>query len=80
MRVFVGVDVSDADSGLLEFLNLSESLAFDLLLADFAAQECLEEVDERGTKGFAIGAEECGDGFRWGDGNAIGEEDVTAYA
>ena len=62
--VFVGVEVGDVDAGALEFLDLGEGFALDVLFADVAAKEGLEEVDEGGTEGLAVGAEEGGDGRR----------------
>ncbi len=46
MRVFVGVDVGDGDAGALEFLHLGGGLALDVVFADGAAQQSLNEVYE----------------------------------
>ena len=78
--MFVGVEVGDVDAGALEFLDLGEGFAFDVFFADDAAEESLEEVDERGAEVFAVGADEGGDAFGGRDGDAIGEDDVAAYA
>ena len=78
--MFVGVQMGDVDSGALEFLDLGEGFAGDVLFADVAAEEGLEEVDERGAEGFAVGADEGGDLFGGQDGDAVGEYDVAAYA
>ncbi len=43
--VFVGVDVGDVDAGVLELLDLGECFAFDVVFADLAAQEGVNEVD-----------------------------------
>ena len=80
MRVFVGVEVRDVDACALEFLDLGGGFAFDVGGADLAAEEGLNEIDEGGAEGFAVGAEECGDAFGRGDGDAVGEDDVAAYA
>src|SRR5271170_7246423 len=80
MSVFVGVEVGDVDAGTLELLYLGEGFTSDVLFADPATQEGLNEIDERGSKGFAIGAYECGDAFWVRSGDAVGEDDVTAYA
>ena len=80
VRVFVGVEVGDGDAGALELLHLGEGLALDVVFADGAAQERLNEVDERGAKALAIGAEERGDAVGRRDGDAVGKDDVAAYA
>ena len=61
--VLVGVDVGDVDAGALELLDLGEGFALDVVFADGAAEESLNEVDERGAKVLAVGAEERGDAF-----------------
>jgi len=76
----VGVEVGDGDAGALELVQLGEGLALDLGLADLAAQEGLEEVEQGGTEAFAVGAEQGGDGRGTGDGGAVGEDDVEADA
>jgi len=78
--VFVRVEVRDADAGGLQFGDLGEGFALDLVFVDVAAQEGLREVEEGGAEGGAIAAEERGDGFGWGDGVAVGEDDVAADA
>ena len=50
VSVFVGVDVGDVDAGALEFLNLGDGFAGDLVLTDSAAKQGLEEVEQRGTR------------------------------
>ncbi len=55
--VFVGVEVGDVDAGALEFLYLSEGFALDVVFVDVVAEECLNEVDEGGPEGFAVGTE-----------------------
>ena len=62
--MFVGVEVGDVDADLLELLYLREGFALDVLFADPAAQEGLNKIDERGPKGFTIGAEKSGDALR----------------
>ena len=44
--MFMGVDVRDGDAGALEFLHLGSGLAFDVVFADGAAQQSLNEVYE----------------------------------
>jgi len=78
--VFVGVEVGDGDTGALELLDLGEGFALDVFFVDLAAQECLDEVEERGAEGFAVGAEEGGDGVGRGGGDAVGQDDVAAHA
>ena len=78
--VFMSVQVSDLDAGELKLLDLGAGFAFNVVFANFAAQESLNEIDERGTKGFAVGADERGNAFRSRDGDPVGENDVTAYA
>ena len=78
--VFVRVDVGDVDAGALELLYLGEGFALDVVFADLAAKERLDEVDEGGTKGLAVGAEEGGDALGRRDGDAVGEDDVAADA
>ncbi len=80
MGVFVGVEMGDVDAGTLELLHLGGGFAFDVVFADSAAQERLDEVDERGAKVFAVGADERGDAFRGRDGSSVGEDDVAADA
>ncbi len=81
MGVFVGVEVGDVDAGALEFLYLGGGFAGDVFFADVAEEQGLEEVDERRAECF------CRRGrSEWGwfpgadDGNAVGEDDVAAYA
>ncbi len=78
--VFVGVEVGDADAGALQLLDLGEGFALDLVFADRAAEERLDEVEQRGAEGFAVGAKEGGDAFGRRDGGAVGEDDVAADA
>jgi hypothetical protein len=80
MRVLVGVEVRDVDARALELLHLGDGLAFDIVFADGAAEEGLNEVEKRGAKAFAVGAEERGDGLRRRGGNPVGKDDVAAYA
>ena len=80
VSVLVSVDVGDADAGTLELLHLGDGFAFDVLFADCAAQESLDEVDERWAKVFAVGADEAGDRLGRGDRSSVGEDDVTAYS
>ena len=79
MSVFVGVEVRRLNSDALKLLNLGESLAANILFADFAAQQSLKEVDKRRTKRFAIGADQTRNALGRRDGQAIGENDMTAY-
>jgi hypothetical protein len=80
MGVFVGIDVSDGDASTLEFLHLGGGLAFDIVFADGASQQSLNEVYERGAKALAIAANETGDTVRRRDGDAVGKDDVAAHA
>jgi hypothetical protein len=80
MGVLVGVEMGDVDAGALELLKLGESFSLDVVLADFAAEERLGEVDEAGAEGLAVSADEGGDALRVGDGYAVDEGDVAAYA
>jgi hypothetical protein len=80
MGVFVGVEVSDFDARELKLLDLGAGFAFNIVFANFAAQESLNEIDQRGAKGFAVGADERGNALGRRDGDAVGEHDVTAYA
>ena len=77
--VFVGVEVGDVDAGTLEFLDLGESFALDVIFIDVVAEECLSEVEEGGAEGFAVGTEEGRDAVGVGCGDAVGEDDVAAY-
>src|SRR5437899_3224204 len=72
--------MGDVDAGTLELLHLGYGFAFDVVFTDCAAQEGLNEIDERGAEVFAVGADEGGDGFRGRGGSSVGEEDVAAYA
>src|SRR5258708_27474745 len=78
--VFVVVEMGDGDAGALELLHLGHGFAFDIVFADGAAQESLKEVDERGAKVLAVGADEGGDASGGRDGGSVSEDDVTAYA
>lgn len=40
----------------------------------------MDEVEQGGSERLAVGTEKRGDGFRRGSGDAIGENDVAAYA
>ena len=80
MSVLVGVEVGDVDARALELLHLGEGLALDIVLADGATKEGLDEIDDGGAEGFAVAAEEGRDAVGVGDGCAVGEDDVTAYA
>lgn len=79
VSVFVGVEMSDFDACEIEFPDLGCGLAFDIVFANLAAQEGLDEVDERRTKGFAVRTDERWDVFRRRGRDAVGEDDVTAY-
>ena len=78
--VLVGVDVGDVDAGALEFLDLSQGLAFDVVLADIAAEESLGEVDDAGAEGLAVGADEGGNALRVSYGDGVDEGDVATDA
>jgi hypothetical protein len=80
MSVFMGIEMGNVDTGALEFLQLSESLALDVIFADHATEHGLYEVEERGTKGLAVCAEKSRNALRMRNGDAIGEDDVTAHA
>ena len=78
--VFVGVEVGDVDAGALEFLHLGEGLADDVVGVDGAAEEGLEEIEQRGAEGVAVGAEQGGDGFGVGDGGAVCKHDMAPHS
>jgi len=59
--VLVGIDVGDVDAGALKVLDLRQGFDGDLVFADFAEEDCGEEVDEGRTEVFAVGSEECRD-------------------
>ena len=80
MGVLVGVKMGDVDAGTLKLLHLGDGLAFYIVFADGAAQESLNEIDERGAKVSAVGADERGDAFRGRDGSSVGKDDVAAHA
>lgn len=80
MGVFVGIGMRNGNACTLESVNLSLSLALDLGFADLAAQDSLNEIKERRTKGFAIGPEKGRDGFGRRGRSAVGEDDVAADA
>ncbi len=61
-------------------MDLSEGFAFDVVLADVAAEEGLGEVDDAGAKGLAVAAEEGGDALGVGYGDCVDESDVAADA
>ncbi|GGG75215.1 hypothetical protein GCM10011585_17540 [Edaphobacter dinghuensis] len=44
--MFMSIEMSDRDAGLLQLLDLRKGFAFDLLFADVAAHECLHEVEQ----------------------------------
>src|ERR1035441_688391 len=78
--VLVGIEVGNGNAGALQLLYLGESFAGDLVLLNAAAEERLQEVEKRWAKGLSVGAEQAGDGFAWGDGSSVGEDDVAADA
>ena len=80
VRVFVGVEVSDADAGALQPLDLGEDFALNLIFTDGAAQQRLHEVDQRRSKGLAVWAKKGRNTFRWGDWGAVGKDDMAADA
>jgi len=61
--VFVGIGVGDGDACAVELVDLGLSFALDVGLANATAEERLYEVEQRGAEGFAVGAEQGGDGF-----------------
>ena len=78
--VLVGVDVGEGDALLLDALDLGEGFARDVGCGDFADEDGEEEVGEGRAEGFAVGAEEGGDGFGRRERDAVGEDDVAADA
>ena len=80
MGVLVGVEVRDGDAVVLEFLNLGGAFAGDVGFGDAVEEEIANEVGELRAEGFAVGAEERGDGVGWGDWRAVSEDDVAADA
>ncbi len=78
--MLVGVKMGDVDAGTLELLDLGDGLAFDIVCTDGAAQESLNEVDERRAKVLAVAADERGNAFRGRDGSPVGKDDVAADA
>ena len=80
MGMFVGVNVSDVDSGALELLNLGECFALDIVFADGSTEKGLDEVEEGWPEGLAVGAEQGGDALRVRDRDAVGEDDMATDA
>jgi len=80
VSVFVCVDVGDVYAGALEFLDLGEGFALDVVLVDVAAEESLGEVNDAGAEGFAVASEEGGDALGVGYGDCVDEGDVAADA
>lgn len=80
VSVLVSIEVGDVDAGALKLLDLGQGLALNVVLADLSAEEGLYEVDEAGPEGFSVGTQKSGDAIGMGDGNAVGEDDVAAYA
>src|SRR5712691_5779227 len=72
--------MGDVDAGTLKLLHLGDSFAFDIVFTDGAAQESLNEVDERGAKVLAVAADERGNAFGGRDGSPVGKDDVAAHA
>jgi hypothetical protein len=70
--------VSHVDAGPLQLLDLSQSLALDVVLSYRSAQQCLYEVEERRTKRLPIGPEQGGNALRMRDGDAIGQDYMAA--
>jgi len=61
----------------LELLPLGDGFAFDIVFADGAAQESLNEVDERGAKNSCRRGDE-GGMLSGRDGGSVSEDDLTA--
>ena len=65
VSVFVGVDVCDGDSGLLQLCDLSRGFALDVVFADVSAEQMVDEVEQGSSEGLSIGTEERGYGLGW---------------
>ncbi len=78
--VFVGVDVGDVDAGALKALDLRGGFAGEVVGTDGVAEGGLGEVGEGGAEGFAVCAEEGGDGFGVGEGHAVEKDEMAADA
>ncbi len=68
----------DIYAGALELLKLGQGLALDIVLANFAAEEGLGEVEDGRAEGLAVAAEEGWNALGVGDRNGIDEGDVAA--
>ncbi len=80
MSMFVRVDVCDVDAGVLKLFYLRESLTFDIVPTDLAAQQSLDEVEERGAKGLAIRPKKGWDALRRRRWNPIRKDNMTTHA
>lgn len=84
VSVFVRVRVGELEAGALQFLDLRECLALDVVRCDRAAKdaecEVCEGVAEGATALTVFWAEECGDACRVRDRDTVDEDDMTADA
>lgn len=78
--VFVGIGVRDGDARVLKGFNLCFDLALDVRLADLAAEQRLDEGQQRRTKGLSVGTEQGGNFVGRRGRYAIGKNDMTADA
>ena len=79
MGVFVGVKVGGVDACGLNHSNLCEGFAGDLGGVDALEKEVSYEIQQRRAENGAVRAE-CGERGGVGDGDSVGQDDVTANA
>ena len=75
--MLVGVDVGDADAGVLQAADLGGGFGFDFGGSDAESEEIARECDEAGAERMAVGAEG-GDLFWRKRRGSVDEEDVAA--
>ena len=80
VSMFVSIDVGNIDTCALKLLYLSKRLALNIILANDAAKQCLDEVDERGTEGLTVSTKERGNAFRMRHRNTVSKDNMTADA
>jgi len=78
--VLVRVGVGDGDPSALELFNLGFGLTLDVGLADMSPKKRLDEVEQRGTEGLAVGPQQGRDIPRRRSRNAVRKNDMTADA
>src|SRR5580698_9274984 len=76
--MFVRIQMGDVNTGSLQFLHLSKSLALDVVFSDDTTKQRLYKIEEARPKCLTVGSQECRDALRVRNGDTIGKDDVAA--